>query len=89
MKKVAPKLFLPDRLAVLDEVRPLVRLHGEEDDAAEDGEDEEETELARLPCRMPASASTIVTLLQMSRKVMKAVSGMPRIVDGRGQFGSP
>ena len=40
-----------------------------------------------LPCRIPASASTIVTLLQMSRKVMKAVSGMPRIVDGRGQFG--
>ena len=31
----------------------------------------------------------MVTLLQISRKVITAVNGTPKIDDGTGQFGSP
>ena len=41
------------------------------------------------PWRMAASASTMVTLEQMRRNVMKAVSWTPRMSFGTGQVGSP
>jgi hypothetical protein len=74
---------------VVDELRPLERLEAEEGEPAEDGEPEEPPQPAWSPLRIAASASTIVTLLQMRRNVMKAVSWMPRISDGRGHVGSP
>ena len=44
---------------------------------------------ARFPCLIDSSPLTMVTLLQMSRKVMTAVNGTPRTVDGIGQAGLP